>query len=97
MRGREGLPTVGDMIEFDPTRPKWVQIADVIRQRIESGEYAPQARLSEVQLEAEFGVARVTIRKVTAQLREEGLIITTPGMGSFVADKATDQPPEAQA
>ncbi|MET8534022.1 GntR family transcriptional regulator [Streptomyces sp. NPDC005065] len=79
------------MIEFDPTRPKWVQIADVIRQRIQSGEYVPRARISEVQMEAEFSVARATVRKVTAQLRQEGLIITTPGMGSFVADKATGE------
>lgn len=28
-----------------------------------------------------FHVARVTIRKVTAQLREDGLIATTPDMG----------------
>lgn len=95
MRRLRELPTVGLMIEFDPTRPKWVQIAEVIRQRIQNGDYAPRARLSEVQMEAEFGVARVTIRKVTAALREEGLITTTPGMGSFVADKATEQPPQA--
>ncbi len=29
-------------------------------------------------------VARATVRKVTAALRAEGLIVTTPGMGSFV-------------
>ncbi|MDP9866623.1 DNA-binding GntR family transcriptional regulator [Streptosporangium brasiliense] len=44
--------------------------------------------ISEVRLESEFGVARVTIRKMTAQLREDGLIITTPGVGSFVAEPA---------
>lgn len=70
--------------EFDPTRPKWEQIADVLRKRIRSGEYPPRHLVSEVRLEAEFGVARVTVRKATAALREEGLIVTTPGMGSFV-------------
>lgn len=74
------------VIEFDPTRPKWVQIADVLRARITSGEYPPRTLISEVRLEQEFGVARTTVRKVTAALREEGLIITTPGMGSFVAE-----------
>ncbi|MFF7949437.1 GntR family transcriptional regulator [Streptomyces griseorubiginosus] len=43
--------------------------------------------MSEVQLEAEFEVARGTVRKATAALREEGLLVTTPGMGSFVADQ----------
>lgn len=79
-----------DVIEFDPTRPKWSQIADVLRARITSGEYQPRTLISEVQLEEEFGVARTTVRKATAALREEGLITTTPGMGSFVAD----QPPQ---
>lgn len=72
------------MIEWDPTRPKWAQIAEVIRTRIASGEYPPQTRISEVQLESEFGVARITVRKAIRQLREEGLIVTTRGMGSFV-------------
>ncbi|GLX96217.1 GntR family transcriptional regulator [Herbidospora sp. NBRC 101105] len=72
------------MIDYDPTRPKWIQIVEVVRARIESGEYPPNHLISEVQLEAEFNVARVTIRKVTAQLREDGLIVTTRGMGSFV-------------
>ncbi|MER6093600.1 winged helix-turn-helix domain-containing protein [Streptomyces bluensis] len=74
------------MIEFDPTRPKWAQIADVLRARITSSEYPPHTLISEVQLEREFGVARTTIRKATAALRDAGLITTTPGMGSFVAE-----------
>ncbi|GAA3127517.1 GntR family transcriptional regulator [Planomonospora sp. ID91781] len=80
------------MIDYDPTRPKWVQIYEVVRARIESGEYPPQSLISEVKLEAEFSVARVTIRKVTAKLREDRLIVTTPGMGSFVAPKTNETP-----
>lgn len=72
------------VMEFDPTRPKWEQIADVIRQRISSGEYPAQHLVSEVRLESEFGVTRTTVRKATAALRGEGLLVTTPGMGSFV-------------
>lgn len=74
------------MTDFDPTQPKWQQIADVVRARIADGTLPPRALVSEVQLEAEFGVARGTVRKATAALREEGLLVTTPGMGSFVAD-----------
>ncbi|MFG2138897.1 GntR family transcriptional regulator [Streptomyces sp. NPDC048650] len=66
---------------------KWVQIANVIRKRIVSGEYPTHHLISEVRMEQEFGVARVTVRKVTAALREEGLIVTTPGMGSFVTPR----------
>ncbi|MFF3542471.1 GntR family transcriptional regulator [Streptomyces platensis] len=78
------------MMEFDPTVPKWTQIADVIRTRIADGTYPPRQLISEVRMEQEFGVARVTIRKVTAALREEGLIVTTPGMGSFVTQRRTE-------
>ncbi|PJN05177.1 GntR family transcriptional regulator [Streptomyces sp. CB01201] len=74
------------MMEFDPTRPKWQQIADVVRHRIATGAYPPHHLVSEVQLEGEFGVTRTTVRKATAALREEGLIVTTPGMGSFVRE-----------
>jgi DNA-binding GntR family transcriptional regulator len=77
------------VIDYDPTRPKWEQIAEVLRERIASGEMPPRSLVSEVQLEAEFDVARGTVRKATAALREEGLITTTPGMGSFVADPRT--------
>ncbi|MEV0583025.1 GntR family transcriptional regulator [Nonomuraea sp. NPDC050310] len=79
------------MIDYDPVRPKWVQIYEVVRARIESGEYPPNHLISEVQMESEFHVARVTIRKATAQLREDGLIVTTPGMGSFVASKKASE------
>ena len=75
------------MIDYDPTRPKWEQIADVLRERIRTGELPPRTLVSEVQLEAEFNVARGTVRKATAALRDEGLLVTTPGMGSFVAEE----------
>lgn len=85
MFGCISMLTVSRVMEYDPTRPKWMQIADVIRERIADGEYPPNHLISEVRMEQEFGVARTTVRKVTAALRAEGLIVTTPGMGSFVA------------
>ncbi|TXS16351.1 GntR family transcriptional regulator [Streptomyces sp. adm13(2018)] len=72
------------MLDFDPTRPKWEQIATVLRERIADGTLPPRALVSEVQLESEFGVARGTVRKAIAALRDDGLLVTTPGMGSFV-------------
>jgi DNA-binding GntR family transcriptional regulator len=77
--------TYSPAVDYDPTRPKWEQIADQLRARIADGTLPPRALVSEVQLEAEFGVARGTVRKATAALRDEGLLITTPGLGSFVA------------
>jgi GntR family transcriptional regulator len=40
-----------------------------------------------VTIHHEYGIAKTTARKVLAALRDEGLIVTTPGWGSFVADR----------
>ncbi|MCC5576688.1 GntR family transcriptional regulator [Microtetraspora sp. AC03309] len=75
------------------TRPKRVQIYEVVRARIESGKYPPHYLISEVRVEGEFGVARVTIRKVTAKLRETASSsVTTLGMGSFVSPRTRTRP-----
>ena len=89
MTADQQLRTVAFMIVWDPTRPKWEQIAAILRARIESGEYAPNERLSEVKLEGEFGVARITVRKAIRALRDEGLVVTTRGMGSFVVPQGS--------
>ncbi|MFE5514444.1 GntR family transcriptional regulator [Streptomyces sp. NPDC056529] len=74
------------MIEFAPDQPRWRQVADVIRQRIQDGTYPPRTRVPSVlQLQAEFGIAAATGQKVHRALRDEGLIYTEPGLGSFVS------------
>ena len=61
----------------------------MIRQRITDGTYPPRTRVPSVlQLQAEFGIAAATGQKVHRALRDEGLIYTEPGLGSFVT-----QPP----
>ncbi|MFJ3978361.1 GntR family transcriptional regulator [Streptomyces sp. NPDC090021] len=75
------------MITFAPDQPRWKQVAAVIRARIASGEYPPRTRVPSVlQLQAEFGIAQATGQKVHRALREEGLIYTEPGLGSFVSE-----------
>jgi DNA-binding GntR family transcriptional regulator len=76
--------------QWDPTRPKWEQIAEAIRRGIADGTYAPHALISERWIQEEWGVAKVTARKAVAALRADGLLVTTPGMGSFVADRSDD-------
>ncbi|MFD8027802.1 GntR family transcriptional regulator [Streptomyces sp. NPDC059717] len=73
--------------EWAEDRPKWEQIADVIRQRIADGTYPPRSRVPSVQqLVQDTGVAVDTAQKVLSNLREEGVIYTVRGLGSFVAD-----------
>ncbi|MFJ6215594.1 GntR family transcriptional regulator [Streptomyces sp. NPDC092296] len=81
-------------MEYDPHRPKWQQIAETLRARIERGDYGPHHLLSEMQLGPEFGVNRKTLRKAIGELREQGLITTQPGMGSFVADRSAGESPQ---
>ena len=38
----------------------------------------------ETQLQQEFGIARGTARKAIALLREQGLVVTVKGRGSYV-------------
>jgi DNA-binding GntR family transcriptional regulator len=78
--------------EWAEDRPKWEQIADVIRARIADGTYPPGSRVPSVQqLVEDTGVAVDTAQKVLARLREEGVLYTVRGMGSFVADPAKDR------
>jgi GntR family transcriptional regulator len=66
---------------------KWRQLAAILRNRIESGDLAPGDPLpSEVEIEQATGLARGTIRVAIRSLRDDGLIVTAQGKGSFVAD-----------
>jgi len=73
------------VIEWDPRLYKWEQIANVVAERIANGTYPSLTVISEVQLQEEFDVARVTVRKAMEQLRAQGLITTKPGKGSIVS------------
>ena len=64
------------------------QIAGWIRTRIEPGELGPDEPIpSENELVDVFGVARTTARRAVAYLRDEGLVYTVAGRGTFVRRK----------
>jgi DNA-binding GntR family transcriptional regulator len=74
-----------DSVDPLSATPVYVQVADILRARIETGELPPDRPVpSESQLEQEFGIARGTARKAVALLREEGLVVTVKGRGSYV-------------
>jgi len=74
---------------YDRSRvPLYIQVASVMRRRIETKQWLPGQKISTlVELEREFAVARVTIRQAIDILREEGLLRSQQGRGTFVADK----------
>jgi DNA-binding GntR family transcriptional regulator len=76
--------------DFDPLAPvpRYRQIAAILAGRIERGELRPDRPVpSETQLQQEFGVARHTARKAVAVLREQGLVRTVPGLGTYVVPR----------
>jgi len=73
------------VVERGTAVPPSRQIADTLRGKIASGEYAPGSALpSIVQLSDEFEVTTNTVRKALGILRDEGLIESVPGYGTFV-------------
>jgi GntR family transcriptional regulator len=78
---------VRDVEDYDPLAsvPRYRQIANIIRRRIESGELQPERPIpSEAQIMQEFGVARATARHAVELLRDAGLVVKVPGLGTFV-------------
>ncbi len=89
------MPSLVQVIEFAPDRPRWRQVADIIRNRIADGTYPPGTQIPSVlKLQEEFGIATATSQKVHRGLRAEGLIYTELGMGSFVSKDLPEKPAE---
>ncbi|GAA1070408.1 GntR family transcriptional regulator [Nocardiopsis composta] len=82
-----GLPAL------DPEGPQliYLAVADHIAARIRAGELRPGMRLPpEREMSEEYGVAYMTIRRASKELRERGLIATVHGKGTFVAEAAAE-------
>lgn len=75
------------MAKIETEEPRWRQVYAEISKRIRTGVLPVGGKIpSLVELSAEFGIASATGMKVMRHLRENGLIRTVPGRGSFVAD-----------
>jgi GntR family transcriptional regulator, transcriptional repressor for pyruvate dehydrogenase complex len=76
-----------------PNQQVHAAIAEAMRARIGSGEWAVGKRLPSIQqLAQEFGVGTSSIREATRTLATEGAIRIEHGRGMFVADEAPRQP-----
>jgi DNA-binding GntR family transcriptional regulator len=78
-----------DFTAFEPRRgpvPLYKQVAAFIARGIKAGKLKPGDGLPGEQALADaMGVSYDTVRKALAVLREDGLIQTSTGIGSFVA------------
>lgn len=84
------------MASLDPDDPRapYLQVAGGLRAAIRSGEYGPGAQLPTYQeLADSWGVAINTAKSAVTLLRDEGLVVTRHGKGSFVRT----QPPDSES
>jgi len=67
--------------------PRYVQIKSYIKNQIESHQWSVGERIpSENQLAVDFSVSRMTARRAVQELADEGLLLRSAGMGTFVAE-----------
>ncbi|MEO8280659.1 MAG: GntR family transcriptional regulator [Ideonella sp.] len=76
---------ISDSPIFGGPIPRYLQLADLFRQRIVRGTWASGHRLPSLdELTGEFGLARVTVRQAIDLLAREGLVSRQQGRGTFV-------------
>jgi len=79
-------------LDPDDPRPPYQQIAAELRAAIKTGEYGPGDKLpSGPDLTKRYGVAKMTVDRALAVLREEGLTVSRQGSGVFVRSR-TERP-----
>src|SRR5689334_7325627 len=59
--------------------------AELLRERLLGGAFAPGQRLVEAEIARQLGISRGPVREALARLRAEGLAYEEPRRGSFVA------------
>jgi DNA-binding GntR family transcriptional regulator len=74
-------------VDANDPRPPYQQVADDLRRKIQTGEYAPNMRLPSVrQLAKDYGLSAQTIQSALRELRHDGLVVSQQGRAYFVRD-----------
>lgn len=77
------------MPEIEEVLPKYLQISGYIRKQIERGELAAGAEVpSERELAGSWHVARPTAAKALNELRQQGIVESRRGSGTYVVDRS---------
>lgn len=72
--------------------PLYLQVAKLMRQKIESQEWPYGAQIPTLeQLAIEYEVSRITLRAALTQLENQGIVRRTRGLGTFVAKDLSAQ------
>jgi GntR family histidine utilization transcriptional repressor len=74
--------------------PLYEQVKAHVMQRVASGELPVFSRIpSENELVRELGVSRMTVNRALNDLTAEGILVRTPGVGTFVANRSAQTHP----
>jgi GntR family transcriptional regulator len=74
------------------TRPLYLQVKDMLIQRIASGGWKPGAAIpNEIELSRELGISVGTVRKALDEMESERLISRRQGRGTFVIDQTSNE------
>ena len=80
------------MIKRGLKTPLYEQLKDKLKEQIQNNELKPNDQLpSEKELEAHYGVSRITVRQAIALAEKEGLVSKIHGVGTFVATPKVEQ------
>jgi GntR family transcriptional regulator len=72
---------------------RYLELAEILRARVATGALGPGGALpGELELAAEYGTSRVTLRRALNVLREERLVVSRRGAGWFAAVDPVRQP-----
>lgn len=73
-------------------RPLYLQVQDVLAERIATGTWKPGASLpNEIDIARELGVSVGTVRKAFEQLEADQLVARKQGRGTFVVDQTSEE------
>ncbi|MFJ8262274.1 GntR family transcriptional regulator [Rummeliibacillus sp. NPDC094406] len=81
------------MVDKNSHVPIYVQIEEILKEKISHGEYAVGCAIpSERELSETFTVSRMTVRQSITQLVNDGFLYREKGRGTFVASPKFEQP-----
>lgn len=87
-----GVPSIMIMepltVDLRSSVPSYIQVADQLRARIESGEIGPDEPLpSLARMVQETGLNIKTVQRAVRLLADEGIVYIAPGRGTFVSPR----------
>jgi GntR family transcriptional regulator len=72
--------------------PRYVQLKEILRERVRTGEWGPGALIpSERELSEQYDISRMTTRQAITELVNEGIFFREQGRGTFVSRRRITQ------